>query len=156
MRIKIMAALAVLLISLGGVASHAQKTKTKSAKPAATRKKSTAQAKKKAPARKAPARRKSVARRAPAPSNQRTPSKERYAEIQEALSKAGFYQGDADGVWKQDSIEALKDFQDASGFEPTGKIDARSLIKLGLGPTYDATTSAAPASDSAEGERQPG
>jgi hypothetical protein len=36
----------------------------------------------------------------------------------------------------------LSDFQEARGLEPTGRIDAMSLIELGLGPRYE--TAAAP------------
>lgn len=81
------------------------------------------------------------------------PTKARYAEIQQALADAGYFSGEASGVWQKESIEAMKAFQDSQGFEPTGKIDARSLIKLGMGPAYGSA-----ATNESEGgeEREPG
>jgi murein L,D-transpeptidase YcbB/YkuD len=75
------------------------------------------------------------------------PTPERYAEIQRALAKSGYYEGSANGVWGQSSVDALQRFQQDKGLEPTGKIDALSLIKLNLGPNYE--TGAAPATTSA-------
>ncbi|MBI2815845.1 MAG: peptidoglycan-binding protein [Acidobacteria bacterium] len=65
------------------------------------------------------------------------PTPARYAEIQTALAKAGYYEGPANGAWDQSSIQALQRFQADQGLEPTGKIDSWSLIKLDLGPKYD-------------------
>jgi hypothetical protein len=151
LRTAILALAMALTIALVGPVSFAQKAKSSSKSPAkaparpATKKKVT-------PSRKATVRRKTarsrrtVARRAPAPVNQRVPTKDRYAEIQQALADAGYFKGEADGGWNQDSVEALKAFQDANGFEPTGKIDPRSLIKLGLGPRYESSSAPSPTS----------
>jgi peptidoglycan hydrolase-like protein with peptidoglycan-binding domain len=68
------------------------------------------------------------------------PTPERYAEIQGALAKAGYFQGSANGVWGQSSVSALAKFQQDNGLEQTGKIDAQSLIKLNLGPKYEGNT----------------
>jgi hypothetical protein len=147
MRLRILVAVLALLVGFGGVnEGHAQKSK-KPVKKAAPSKA------KRAPARKAPVRRKAATSRASV--NQRVPTKDRYAEIQQALADAGYFQGQTDGNWKQDSVEAMRSFQDANGFEPTGKIDARSLIKLKLGPTYDTEKNEA-ASPAAADTRQPG
>jgi peptidoglycan hydrolase-like protein with peptidoglycan-binding domain len=93
-----------------------------------------------APRRTAPARRKAaprrVAGRAPAGS-QMLPSRERLGEIQKALIEAGFNPGTADGVWGPNSIAALQDFQASRGLESTGRVNALTLIQLGLGPKYD-------------------
>jgi hypothetical protein len=142
MQMKIFAFAMAVLISLAGPMDLlAQKAKTPAKAPAkAAVKKKVVSSSKKVPARRKAVRsRRVVAKRAPAPVNQRVPTKDRYAEIQQALVDAGYFTGDADGVWKDDSIEALKSFQDANGFDPTGKVDARSLIKLGLGPNYEAS-----------------
>jgi len=84
-------------------------------------------------------RRKPVRRRtARVPAGSQTrPSRERYLQIQQALVKAGFDPGVVDGVWGPNSEDALQDFQEARGLEPTGRIDALSLIQLGLGPQYE-------------------
>jgi len=146
MRIINLALAMALLIGLVGPLDGwaAQKAKT-AAKAPVKKKAATAKTvtRKKVPVRKRTVRR-TVARRATAPVNQRVPTKDRYAEIQQALVDAGYFTGEADGVWNDASVEALKSFQDASGFEPTGKIDARSLIKLGLGPNYEASATGAP------------
>ena len=82
---------------------------------------------------------------------QARPTPERYAEIQSALAKAGYYEGSANGVWGENSVEALRRFQEDNGQEPTGKVDSLSLIKLGLGPNYEReSASAAPGAAAAE------
>jgi peptidoglycan hydrolase-like protein with peptidoglycan-binding domain len=74
-------------------------------------------------------------------------------EIQTALQKDGSYQGEPTGKWDAATTEAMKKYQDKIGVTPTGKIDAISLNKLGLGsetagkgaPAPVASTSAVPA-----------
>jgi peptidoglycan hydrolase-like protein with peptidoglycan-binding domain len=66
--------------------------------------------------------------------SQAAPSPERYKEIQEALAAKGYLQSPATGVWNQDSAEALRRFQADQHLDVTGKLSARSLIALGLGP----------------------
>ncbi|MGH9575449.1 MAG: peptidoglycan-binding domain-containing protein [Candidatus Acidiferrales bacterium] len=58
---------------------------------------------------------------------------DRVKEIQGALAQGGYYDGDPNGKWDSKSIAALQKFQSANGIEPTGKLDAPSLQKLGLG-----------------------
>ncbi|OFW27563.1 MAG: hypothetical protein A3H27_13545 [Acidobacteria bacterium RIFCSPLOWO2_02_FULL_59_13] len=98
------------------------------------------------PAKKAPAAqaaKKPASKRAPkkrparAPIGQNVPTRERYAEIQTALADAGYYDGPQDGRWGNPSVEALARFQEDHSLEPTGEIDALSLIRLSLGPKYD-------------------
>jgi peptidoglycan hydrolase-like protein with peptidoglycan-binding domain len=64
---------------------------------------------------------------------QTVPTPERIKEIQAALARAGFYQREITGTWDDYSKEALLKFQQAHGLKPTGKLDALSLQKLGLG-----------------------
>jgi peptidoglycan hydrolase-like protein with peptidoglycan-binding domain len=64
---------------------------------------------------------------------QTAPTPERIREIQAALREAGHYSGDLSGKWDIPTVEAMKAFQEANGLTPTGKLDARSLQKLGLG-----------------------
>ena len=68
------------------------------------------------------------------------PSPERYKEIQDALISKGYLEGPATGVWDQNSMSAMKKYQEEQKQEPTGKITAKSLITLGLGPKDDPTT----------------
>ena len=71
---------------------------------------------------------------------QAQPSKERYAEIQQALLDKGYFSGEATGEWKADSVEALKRFQSDEALQPSGKINSLSLIALGLGPKRNPMT----------------
>jgi len=64
---------------------------------------------------------------------QKAPTADRIAEIQSALARAGYYQGDPNGKWDGDTIGAMQKFQSSNGLEATGKLDALSLQKLGLG-----------------------
>ena len=71
-------------------------------------------------------------------STQRTPTPERYKDIQQALATKGYLQTSSpNGVWDNSSVEALKKFQQDQNLEPSGKIDSLSLIALGLGPRRD-------------------
>jgi len=67
-------------------------------------------------------------------SYQQSPTPERYQEIQQALTKKGYFQGEASGKWGADSTDALKRFQAEQNLTPDGKINSLSLIALGLGP----------------------
>ena len=64
---------------------------------------------------------------------QKAPTADRIAEIQSALARAGYYQGDPNGKWDGDTIGAMQKFQSSNGLDATGKLDALSLQKLGLG-----------------------
>ena len=64
---------------------------------------------------------------------QKVPTPERIAEIQQALAKDGSFTGTASGKFDSSTVAALKKFQDARGLNPTGKLDALTLQKLGLG-----------------------
>src|SRR5215471_3124693 len=64
---------------------------------------------------------------------QAAPSPERITEVQEALARNGAYEGVPSGKWDDSTAEAMKNFQSAHGLTPTGKFDARTLQKLGLG-----------------------
>jgi peptidoglycan hydrolase-like protein with peptidoglycan-binding domain len=59
---------------------------------------------------------------------------DRVREIQEALSRAGYYQGEPTGNWDVQTREAMQRFQTEQGFPVTGLPEAKSLMKLGLGP----------------------
>jgi peptidoglycan hydrolase-like protein with peptidoglycan-binding domain len=64
---------------------------------------------------------------------QKAPTADRVREIQQALAREGSYVGEPTGRWDGATIEAMKRFQSSQGLNPTGKIDALSLQKLGLG-----------------------
>jgi peptidoglycan hydrolase-like protein with peptidoglycan-binding domain len=64
---------------------------------------------------------------------QQAPTSDRVIEIQSALAKDGSFTGTADGKWDEDTIAAMRKFQAAHGLNPTGRLDALTLQKLGLG-----------------------
>jgi cytoskeletal protein RodZ len=64
---------------------------------------------------------------------QAAPTSERVNEIQGALAKSGSYIGAPTGKWDDSTVEAMRKFQSAHGLNPTGKMDAPTLQKLGLG-----------------------
>ena len=72
---------------------------------------------------------------------QKTPTSDRISEIQTALAKNGSFKGTPNGKWDDSTVEAVKKFQTAHGMNPTGRLDAPTLQKLGLGSS---TTGVAP------------
>ncbi len=64
---------------------------------------------------------------------QKAPKPDRISEIQSALARGGYYQGDPNGKWDSNTISALQKFQSANNLNASGKLDAPSLQKLGLG-----------------------
>lgn len=89
------------------------------------------------------------------PAGQKAPTPDRIREIQTALQKQGMYEGEPSGKWDDATAQAMQKFQDKNGINPTGKIDALSLEKLGLGSEtagkgapVPVSTAAAPTSSS--------
>jgi peptidoglycan hydrolase-like protein with peptidoglycan-binding domain len=86
------------------------------------------------------------------PKGQAAPAPDRIKEIQAALQKDGSYDGEPTGKWDAATSDAMRKYQEKNGVNPTGKIDAASLNKLGLGsetagkgaPVPAATSSPAP------------
>ena len=64
---------------------------------------------------------------------QKAPAPERISEIQQALAKDGSFAGTPNGKWDDSTVEAMKKFQAGHGLNPSGKLDAPTLQKLGLG-----------------------
>ena len=133
---------AALLVSAASVASAASH-------PGAPQTSSTATKKKKIS---------SKSKRKPKVKGQTAPTPDRIREIQTALQKDGSYEGEPTGKWDAATTEAMRKYQDKIGVSPTGKIDALSLSKLGLGsdtagkgaPVPAASSSAAPANPPAK------
>ena len=61
------------------------------------------------------------------------PMPERISEIQEALARKGAFSGAPAGKWDDSTVAAMEKFQSSNGLNPTGKLDALTLEKLGLG-----------------------
>jgi len=64
---------------------------------------------------------------------QKAPAPERISEIQQALAKDGSFSGKPSGKWDDSTVEAMRKFQAGHGLNPSGKLDAVTLQKLGLG-----------------------
>ena len=100
---------------------------SKAAKSAATRASASAAAAKSARVKKSSKRSR---RRQP---GQKVPTADRITEIQQALAKDGSFTGSPNGKWDDATTEATRKFQASHGLNPTGKLDALTLQKLGLG-----------------------
>ena len=64
---------------------------------------------------------------------QTAPTPDRISEIQNALAKNESYANTPNGKWDDATVEGMKKFQGAHGLNPSGKLDALTLQKLGLG-----------------------
>ena len=62
------------------------------------------------------------------------PEPERIEEIQQALIQAGYLNAQPNGRWDDQTREAMRRYQADHGFPTTGLPEAKSLMKLGLGP----------------------
>lgn len=61
------------------------------------------------------------------------PAPERITQIQSALARGGYYTGDPTGKWDAGTVAAVQKFQSANNIDASGKLDAPTLQKLGLG-----------------------
>ncbi|MGD0695434.1 MAG: peptidoglycan-binding domain-containing protein [Terriglobia bacterium] len=59
---------------------------------------------------------------------------DRIEEIQQALIGVGYLTTPATGKWDDPTRDAMRRYQTDNGFPATGLPDAKSLMKLGLGP----------------------
>jgi cytoskeletal protein RodZ len=64
---------------------------------------------------------------------QKAPTSDRVNEIQSALAKDGSFAGEPNGKWDDSTSDAMRKFQASHGLNPTGKLDALTLQRLGLG-----------------------
>jgi hypothetical protein len=62
------------------------------------------------------------------------PEPERVQEIQQALVKTGYLNAEPNGRWDDQTRGAMRRYQADNGFPVTGLPEAKSLMKLGLGP----------------------
>jgi peptidoglycan hydrolase-like protein with peptidoglycan-binding domain len=62
---------------------------------------------------------------------------ERAREIQEALIREHYLDGQPNGVWDARSNAAMRRYQAAQGWQSKVVPDSRALIKLGLGPSHE-------------------
>jgi peptidoglycan hydrolase-like protein with peptidoglycan-binding domain len=62
------------------------------------------------------------------------PKPNRIEEIQQALIREGFLKQEPTGKWDEATRAAMRNYQQANGFNVTGLPEAKPLMKLGLGP----------------------
>ncbi len=62
------------------------------------------------------------------------PSTDRISEIQQALIREGYLKQEATGKWDNATRDAMRQYQQANGFDATGLPESKTLMKLGLGP----------------------
>ena len=76
-------------------------------------------------------------RRSRRPRGQQAIQANRVREIQEALIKAHYLDGQPSGSWDVKTKAAMQNFQGDNGWQTKVMPDSRALIKLGLGPNHD-------------------
>jgi hypothetical protein len=119
--------------SAGRAAAGNKASKAPADKSSSLRKSASGVASPKSPARGAASSRKRTSSRSRRQPGQKTPTSDRVSEIQAALAKDGSFAGMPNGKWDDETAAAMRRFQAAHGLNPTGKLDALSLQKLGLG-----------------------
>ena len=77
---------------------------------------------------------------------------ERVKEIQQALVQVGYLNQEPNGNWDDPTRDAMRRYQADHGFPTTGMPEAKSLLKLGLGPhplppEVDSTAQAQPSAE---------
>jgi peptidoglycan hydrolase-like protein with peptidoglycan-binding domain len=123
-------ALIIAAVALGivpGALATGAKATTK--RNSTSKKSVTADKKKKPASRRKVARRGSWRRR-----GQQQIASERVREIQEALIRERYLNGEATGVWDDRTKTAMLRYQSENGWQAKIAPDSRALIKLGLGP----------------------
>ena len=122
-----MAALAVFLFAFASLADGLPQQSVAAATPSSSSSSSGSSAKKTS---KKKTSKKHHSRHEP---TQKAPTADRISEIQSALARGGYYQGTPNGKWDTSTVDAMQKFQSANGLTPSGKLDALSLQKMGLG-----------------------
>lgn len=90
--------------------------------------------------------------------SQKAPTADRISEIQSVLARDGYYQGSPTGKWDSNTVAAMQKFQSDNGIGASGKLDAPTLQKLGLGSEIagvSAPKPVAPPSGSSEAPASP-
>ena len=115
--IKCLAIAAALLVASAQVFAYQQQSASSSSSPSSA---PSTTAKKKTVSKKHHSRREPT---------QKAPTPARISEIQSALARNGYYQGQPNGKWDSNTVSAMQKFQSGNGLEPSGKLNALSLQK---------------------------
>jgi hypothetical protein len=95
---------------------------------------------------------KSASKRKAAKRGQQVIDSGRAREIQEALIREHYLEGEPSGTWDSATQAAMQRYQEAQGWQSKTIPDSRALIKLGLGPSNDHLLNPDSAMTSAAGE----
>jgi len=68
---------------------------------------------------------------------QTRPTPERYKQIEQVLAARGYLKEEPTGTWSPGAAAALRQFQTDKNLPATGKLDARSLLELGLASPHE-------------------
>ena len=71
------------------------------------------------------------------PRGQQGITSDRAMQIQQALIREGYLDGEPSGFWDQRTKDAMIRYQGENGWQTKITPDSRALIKLGLGPRHD-------------------
>ena len=125
----LLAAMAAGILTVPAVAAQSSSQSAKTHKPSNTAKAShsTSSGKKSSSAKS------SSKKKSKKVKGQAAPTADRITEIQDALVKKGVLDGTPSGKWDDSTTEAVRKFQSSNGLNPSGKLDALTLQKLGLG-----------------------
>lgn len=74
-------------------------------------------------------------------------SPEEVQRIEETLSELGYNVGSADGDWDQQTEQAVREFQQAQGLEPSGSADEPTRAALGMVEIADSADEPPPAQE---------
>ena len=118
---------AVLTVAVAAQAGTEKSAKSKSSHAVSKTSKTTGKAKHTASRR---------TRKARKPRGQQAMNPERVREIQSALIRARYLDGEPNGVWDSRSKAAMQKFQADQGWQSKVVPDSRALIRLGLGPDH--------------------
>jgi hypothetical protein len=53
-------------------------------------------------------------------------------EVQQELAAQGYYKGDIDGLWGTETMDAVREYQEARGLPVTGRLSAADLQRMGI------------------------
>jgi len=117
-------------------ARHSTKASTKHTKTVKSRPHTVSASRKRSGSHKKVSKRESTKRSRPVSRGQQSISDERALEIQQALIRVHYLDGQPSGTWDTQTQAAMSRFQNDNGWQRKIVPDSRALIKLGLGPSY--------------------
>jgi hypothetical protein len=134
---KLVAVLCGLLLSASMATAARITTKSKNGKSLSKSSKSATAGRSKGVRASKSSKRRYAKRRSRRQRGQQAIQSSRAREIQQALIREKYLDGEPSGLWDAQSQEAMGRYQRDNGWQAKATPDARALIKLGLGPKHD-------------------